>query len=107
MTANPRSMREDRLSGAMSYSTHVVLLVVPVHEAGEPLLDHGLRLEAKIATRRLDVGKAFRYIAGLQRQQLLPGSATQCPLEDRDEVEELLGAVVAEVIDPVGNSLRH
>ena len=30
----------------------------------------------------------------------------QQPFEDGDEIEQLLGAVIAEIVDPVGNPIR-
>src|SRR6266404_3685699 len=99
MTANPRSIREGR-------SIHLVILLVPLDEACEPDRDRGRWLEAEVTARPLDIGIALWDIARLQRQQLLPRRAPQQPLDNSDEVEELLGAVIAEIIDAVANPVR-
>src|SRR5690349_9222892 len=78
ITANPRSIK--------SRSIHVVILLVPLDKSRQPDLDRRLRLEAEIAARGLDVGEAFRHVAGLQRQELLLRGAAEQPFEDADKV---------------------
>src|SRR6516165_12598491 len=84
-----------------------VILLVPLHEPRKPDIDRGPGLEAEIAPRVFDVGKAFGNIAGLQRQQFLARGLPQLSLEHRNKVEKLLGAVIAEVIEAVGDTARY
>src|SRR5260370_17399952 len=64
MTANPRSMKRDRL-------VHPVVLLVPLDKSREPNFDRGLRLEAEIAAGGFDIPKAFRDVAGLEWQEMV------------------------------------
>src|SRR5260370_29446205 len=98
MTENPRSMKRDR-------SVHPVVLLVPLDKSREPNFDRGLRLEAEIAAGGFDIRKAFRDVAGLERQELFLCGAAELSLEDSDKVEEFFGAVGAEIVNPVRNSL--
>src|SRR6516225_248715 len=99
MTANPRSMRGCR-------SIYLVKPLVPSDKAREPDLDRGFRLEAKIAARRFDLGKTYRNIARLQRQQFFHCGAAEQLLKNSNEIEELLGTVITQVVKPVGNPVR-
>src|SRR5260370_12514029 len=98
MTANARTMKRDRL-------VHPVVLLVPLDKSREPNFDRGLRLEAEIAAGGFDIRKAFRDVAGLERQELFLCGAAELSLEDSDKVEEFFGAGVPEIVNPVRNSL--
>src|SRR5260370_3295044 len=98
MTANPRTMKRGR-------SGHPVVLLVPLDKSREHNVDRGLRLEAEIAAGGFDIRKAFRDVAGLERQELFLCGAAELSLEDSDKVEEFFGAVVPEIVNPVRNSL--
>src|SRR4029077_16844734 len=87
-------------------SIRPMIVLVPLNEACEADLDRSLRLEAEIAPRRLNIGKALRHISGLHRQQLLCCGTAQEPFEDPDEIEQFLGAVIAEIVDPMGEPAR-
>ena len=69
-------------------------------------LDRGFRLETEIAARRFDLGKALRDVARLQRQKLLYRRAAQQSFENGDEVEELFGTVIAEIVNAMGDAIR-
>ena len=76
-----------------------------MHKSREPDFDRGLLLEAKIAAGGFDIRKAFRDIAGLQRQELFLCGAAELSLEDSDKVEEFFGPMVPEVVNPVRYSI--
>ena len=65
------------------------------------------RLEPEIAPRGFDVGRGLRDVSRLQRQQLLHRRAAPQPFEHSDEVEELLRAVIAEIVDAVAQAGRR
>src|SRR4029077_14307955 len=73
--------------------------LLPLDKAGEPDLDRRLRVEAEIAARGRDVGKALRHVAGLQRQQLLWRVPAGRPLEYGDEDAQLLGPMITEIVE--------
>src|SRR5262245_13496254 len=83
-----------------------MVLLIPLDEAGQPDLDRGLRLKAEIAARGLDLGKAFRHVAGLERQQLFLRGAAQFPLDYGSKVEQLFRPVIAEIVNPMPNPVR-
>src|SRR5260370_31553960 len=97
MTENPRSMKRDR-------SVHPVVLLVPLDKSREPNFDRGLRLEAEIAAGGFDIRKAFRDVAGLERQELFLCGAAELSPADSDKGEEFFWAVVPENLNPVKKS---
>ena len=58
--------------------------------------------ESGVAPNRRNVGGGFRHIARLERQRIIFRRAPERVLEHRDEVEQGLGMVVADVVEPVG-----
>jgi hypothetical protein len=78
-----------------------MIILIPPHETVEAGFDRGRRREAEVAARRLDVGETFRDLAGLHRQQFLDRAAAEQALKNGNEVEQIFGPVVAEIVDPV------
>src|SRR5260370_18875394 len=93
MTANPRSMKRDR-------SVHPVVLLVPLDKSREPNFDRGLRLEAEIAAGGFDIRKAFRDVAGLERQGMFFCRAARLSLAGNGKDAEVFRARGSPLLKP-------
>src|SRR5690348_17246893 len=78
-----------------------VIVAIPIDEAPQADIDRRARREAKIAASGGDVGIGRRHIALLHRYVLALGGLAHGGFERRDEIAEILGPVVAEIVDPV------
>src|SRR6185437_5240373 len=81
-------------------SAPLVVIAVPIDETAQAVVDLGARRKAEIAARGANVGISRRHVALLHGQVLALGGLAQSRFERSDEVAEVLGPVVAEVVDP-------
>ena len=75
--------------------------LIPFDKGGKSGLDRYLRLEAEIAAGGFYIRVTCRHVAELHRQQPLYCRPAEHSLEHTDKIEQLLRAVIAEIVDPV------
>src|SRR5688572_32835108 len=78
-----------------------VILQVPLYEAADSDLDGRDRRVADVTLEVLDVGPGVGHVARLQRQHVHLRLATEALFENFDVAQQLDGAVVADVVQPV------
>ncbi len=78
-----------------------MIVPVPRDETRQALVDGDARFEAEIAARDLDIGVGLLDVAGLHVLENLDRLASAGRLDHRDEVHQVLGAVIAQVVEPV------
>src|SRR5262245_59854258 len=79
----------------------LIILPIPGDESCDSLLDWRRGSEAHVALEAPDIGVGRYHIAGLHRQHDFLGRETKRVLETADEIHELNGAVVTDVVKPV------
>src|SRR5687768_1771384 len=88
-------------SKAEPRSADTVIAFEPTHEGRDAFMNAGRWLIAKVAMDRLDVGVSLRDVARLHRQHLPIGAPPTLALEQIDHVHQMLGAMVADVVERV------
>src|SRR3982751_4934395 len=90
-----------RRTGSRPTPSDPVIGPVPLDEARNPDLYPGRRRITQVALDRADIGIGVAHVAGLHRQQPALGLSAAGLLEQVDHVGQLLGAVVADIVEPV------
>src|SRR3546814_3276121 len=82
-----------------------MISTIPIDKARNPLVDRHPRLEAEVAAGRLDIGVGLLHIARLHVGEFADCGLAAGLLDDVDEAQQRLGAVVADVVEPVRRGL--
>src|SRR4051812_50205003 len=81
-----------------------MIVAIPADEAGHAFVDRSGRLEAQIALDGADVGVGVADVPGLHREEPLLRLATAGLLDQLDHPAQLLGAVIAYIVEAVGRA---
>src|SRR5207245_10818072 len=81
-------------------ASNLVVVAIPRDKITDAVLDRGFGSKAHVAHQIPDIREGFQYIARLHRQHFLCRRAAQLILQERDDMHELLGTVIADIVDP-------
>src|SRR5688572_5612964 len=82
-------------------SSDAVITPVPVDELRNALVDRRGRVKTKIGPDCVDVGEGVGNVARLERMKLDHRLASDGLLDQADHPPQLLGAVIADIVQPV------
>lgn len=78
-----------------------MIVAIPGHKAADALVDGRVGFETNVALKIADIGVCSWHVAGLEGEEVLLGLAAEGLLDGCDEVHQLHGAVIADIVEPV------